>query len=63
MLVFPQLSTGASALYPLTKTSRQRTVVNTLGGRKHQCLCGSGRGEPGMGDSRDGIDGSGVGRD
>jgi hypothetical protein len=31
MLVFPQLSTGASALYPLTKTSRQRTVVNTLG--------------------------------
>jgi hypothetical protein len=31
MLVFPQLSTGASALYPLTKTTRQRTVVNTLG--------------------------------
>jgi hypothetical protein len=31
MLVFPQLSTGASALYPLTKTSRQRTVLNTLG--------------------------------
>jgi hypothetical protein len=31
MLVFPQLSTGASALYPLTKTSRQRTVVNILG--------------------------------
>ena len=31
MLVFPQLSTGAPALYPLTKTSRQRTVVNTLG--------------------------------
>lgn len=31
MLVFPQLSTGASALYPLTKTSRQRSVVNTLG--------------------------------
>jgi hypothetical protein len=31
MLVFPQVSTGASALYPLTKTSRQRTVVNTLG--------------------------------
>lgn len=31
MLVFPQLSTGASALYPLVKTSRQRTVVNTLG--------------------------------
>src|ERR1035438_2850764 len=31
MLVFPQLSTGASALYPLKKTSRQRTVVNTLG--------------------------------
>jgi hypothetical protein len=31
MLVFPQLSTGASVLYPLTKTSRQRTVVNTLG--------------------------------
>lgn len=31
MLVFPQLSTGAAALYPLTKTSRQRTVVNTLG--------------------------------
>jgi hypothetical protein len=31
MLVFPQLSTGASSLYPLTKTTRQRTVVNTLG--------------------------------
>ena len=31
MLVFPQLSTGASTLYPLTKTSQQRTVVNTLG--------------------------------
>jgi hypothetical protein len=31
MLVFPQLSTGASGLYPLTKTTRQRSVVNTLG--------------------------------
>ena len=31
MLVFPQLSTGAPALYPLMKTSRRRTVVNTLG--------------------------------
>ncbi len=31
MLVFPQLGTGASALYPVTKTSVQRTVVNTLG--------------------------------
>ena len=31
MLVFPQLSTGASALYPLTRTSRQRTVLNSLG--------------------------------
>ena len=31
MLVFPQLLTGASALYPVTKTSIQRTVVNTLG--------------------------------
>lgn len=31
MLVFPQLSTGAAALYPLRKTSRQRSVVNTLG--------------------------------
>src|SRR5580704_4939911 len=31
MLVFPQLSTGASTLYPLRKTSRQRSVVNTLG--------------------------------
>lgn len=31
MLVFPQLTTGASALYPLTKNSIQRTVVNTLG--------------------------------
>jgi hypothetical protein len=31
MLVFPQLMTGASALYPVTKTSIQRTVVNTLG--------------------------------
>jgi hypothetical protein len=31
MLVFPQLSTGASGLYPLTKSTRQRSVVNTLG--------------------------------
>ncbi len=31
MLVFPQLTTGASTLYPLRKTSRQRSVVNTLG--------------------------------
>jgi hypothetical protein len=30
MLIFPQLVTGASALYPLKKTSIQRTVVNTL---------------------------------
>ncbi len=30
MLVFPQLSTGASALYPLTKLRMQRTVVNPL---------------------------------
>jgi hypothetical protein len=31
MLVFPQLVTGASALYPVTRRSIQRTVVNTLG--------------------------------
>jgi hypothetical protein len=31
MLVFPQLVTGASALYPVTRTSIERTVVNTLG--------------------------------
>lgn len=31
MLVFPQLVTGASALYPVKRTSIQRTVVNTLG--------------------------------
>ncbi len=31
MLVFPQLSSGAAVSYPLTKTSRQRSVVNTLG--------------------------------
>ncbi len=31
MLVFPQLSSGAAWLYPLAKTTRQRTVVNTLG--------------------------------
>lgn len=31
MLVFPQLATGASSLYPLKKTTRQRSVVNTLG--------------------------------
>ncbi|HVO97434.1 MAG TPA: hypothetical protein VMT15_05175 [Bryobacteraceae bacterium] len=30
MLVFPQLVTGASSLYPLRKTTRQRSVVNTL---------------------------------
>jgi hypothetical protein len=31
MLVFPQLLTGASALYPVTLKLIQRTVVNTLG--------------------------------
>jgi hypothetical protein len=31
MLVFPQLVTGASALYPVTRQSIQRTVVNALG--------------------------------
>ena len=30
MLVFPQLVTGASALYPVRKTSIQRTAVNTM---------------------------------
>jgi hypothetical protein len=30
MLVFPQLVTGASALYPVKKTSIQRTAVNTM---------------------------------
>ena len=30
MLVFPQLSTGAAALYPVTRQSVLRTVVNTL---------------------------------
>jgi hypothetical protein len=31
MLVFPQLVTGASALYPVLKRQRMRTVVNVLG--------------------------------
>lgn len=31
MLVFPQLSTGASSVYPITKSSRFRTAVNELG--------------------------------
>jgi hypothetical protein len=31
MLVFPQLATGASALYPILKRRAQRTVVNVLG--------------------------------
>jgi len=30
VLVFPQLTTGAAALYPVTRQSVQRTVVNTL---------------------------------
>lgn len=30
MLVFPQLTTGAASLYPVTKQGLQRTVVNTL---------------------------------
>jgi len=30
MLVFPQLTTGAVALYPVTRQTVQRTVVNTL---------------------------------
>jgi len=32
MLVFPQLTTGAAALYPVTKQGLQRTVVNALAG-------------------------------
>src|SRR5689334_15235315 len=32
MLVFPQLGTGAAALYPVKKESRLRTVVNTMSG-------------------------------
>ena len=31
MLVFPQLGTGASSLYPLKKTHTARTVMNVLG--------------------------------
>ncbi len=31
MLVFPQLATGASAVYPVTRTNVTRTVVNALG--------------------------------
>jgi hypothetical protein len=31
MLVFPQIVTGGSAFYPVTRHSVQRTVVNTLG--------------------------------
>src|SRR5437879_576555 len=31
MLVFPQLLTGASALYPVTKRAIRRSVVNVLG--------------------------------
>ncbi len=31
MLVFPQLVTGASALYPVLKARRKRTVVNVVG--------------------------------
>src|ERR1700722_18618216 len=31
MLVFPQLITGASSLYPLKKQHTARTVVNVLG--------------------------------
>jgi len=30
MLVFPQLTTGAAALYPVTKQGLRRTVVNTM---------------------------------
>src|SRR4051812_40091512 len=30
MLVFPQLTTGASALYPVTKQQVQRTAINHL---------------------------------
>ncbi len=30
MLVFPQLTTGAATLYPVTRQTVQRTVVNTL---------------------------------
>ena len=31
MLIFPQLVTGASAIYPINKKRVQRTLVNTLG--------------------------------
>ena len=32
MLVFPQLSTGAAALYPVIRQGQRRSVVNTLAG-------------------------------
>ena len=32
MLVFPQLTTGAAALYPVIKQGQRRSVVNTLAG-------------------------------
>lgn len=31
MAVFPQLTTGAAALYPLRRSRRRRSVINTLG--------------------------------
>jgi len=31
MMVFPQLATGASALYPVTRMNATRTVVNAMG--------------------------------
>src|SRR5258708_422791 len=31
MAVFPQLTTGAAALYPVTRVRKTRTVVNDLG--------------------------------
>lgn len=31
MLVFPQLTTGAAALYPLRRSRRRRSAINTLG--------------------------------
>jgi hypothetical protein len=43
MRVFPQLATGASALYPLVKHIHRRTVVNALAdGQSDKCADGNG---------------------
>ena len=56
MLVFPQLATGAAALYPVTQQVTAADGGEYAGGREHGGVRGSGRGDAGVGAAGDGAD-------